>query len=260
MRVHISQIDKVANQVKHLMLAPIAGQLLAPFVAGSHTKVGIPKPARVKSAPFSLAGSAEKGRRDQIVAHGNKNGGPVARGLPEEASPRDSSEVLEPRCSFKVHPQTAQPCLVAGGSGAAAFFSHLDALRRQAHRDERHYAFKERSEGIWCNDLRAEYGKRLRQYASTEGGRLDLSRLLSMLPAGTHAYVSGLPRLMQSGVNAVWRCRVPSQAVNWDSYGGRPSDVSTEGASRRISFAGGAWHTVRTDQTTRQRQCRKLAA
>jgi ferredoxin-NADP reductase len=260
LQVRISQIAKGANRVNHLTLAPIHDQLLASFVAGSHLKVGIPKPARVKSAPVSLAGSAEKGRRDPIVAHGNKNGRPVARGLPEEASPGESSQVSGPRCSFKLHPQAAQPCLVAGGSGTAVFFSHLDALRRQAYRDERHYAFKERSEGSWCNDLRAEHGKRLRQYGSTEGGRLDLARLLSMLPAGTHAYVCGLPRLMQSGVNAAGQCRIPSQAVHWDSYGGRPSDVNTEGASRRISFASGARHTVRTDQTTRQRQCRKLAA
>jgi len=224
------QIDKVASRVKRLTLAPINSQALVAFAAGSHIKVGIPKLASVKPAPFSLTGSARDARHYQIIAHRRNNSGRITRWLYDEAVPGEIVEVSDPRCGLKLHPQAAHHCLVAGGSGIAAFFSHLDELRRAGHDYELHYVFRERSEGIWCDDLRAEHGERVRQYVTSEGERLDLSRLLSMQPAGTHVYVCGPPRLIQAAVNAAWWCGFPSEALHWDAYGWRPSAVTTKHA------------------------------
>jgi ferredoxin-NADP reductase len=251
LRVRIVQIDKVAWAMRHLMLAPINGQRLAPFVAGSHIKVEVPKFAGVKAGAFSLTGSAHDAHVYQILVRHTRNQSSVACWLHDEAKPGEIVDVSEPRCGLELYPQAAHHCLVAGGSGISAFLSHLDALHRDEDAYELHYAFKDRREGIWCDDLRACHGQRFRQYVSTEGERLDFNRLLSAQPPGAHVYVCGPPRLLQSAVDAARPSNFPAHAIHWDAYGWRPRIEGGERAGR-ASPARKEWHSVR-NQTRRQR-------
>lgn len=237
MHVRIVQIDKLAKGIKHLTLAPVNDYCLAPFVAGSHIRLGVPQLAGTKRAPFSLTGW--NARRYQIVVHNNNGSGPVARWLHDEARPGELVDVSEPRCGLRLHPRAMHHCLVAGGSGITAFFSHLDSLRRHGRGYELHYAFKDRSDGIWCDDLRAAHGARFRQYVSAEGEHLDLSCLLSAQPLGTHVYVCGPARFIQSAIDAARRVGFPIRAIHWDAFGWRPSMSAPGERARQASGARG---------------------
>lgn len=222
MRVRIAQIFKVARGIKHLTLAPVEGQRLAPFVPGSHIKLRIPKLVGARAAAFSLTGSAQYARRYQIVVHRRRTAGSVARWLHDQAKPGDIVQVSEPRCGLELRPQATYHCLVAGGGGISAFLSHLDALRGGEKGYELHYAIRDKSDAVWCDDLQAHHGERFRQYVSTEGERLDFSHLLSAQPPGAHVYVCGPPRLIRSAVDAARRGDFPAHSIHWDAYGWDP--------------------------------------
>lgn len=229
MRVRVVRIDKIARSATYLALAPLRSQRLPPFAAGSHIRISVPKLPDAKAAPFSLTGSMDDEHEYQIVVHRKGNGESVADWLHNEAQLGDTLDVSEPKCGLRLNPEAAHHCLVAGGSGIAALFPHMAALRRQGAHYELHYAFRNEDEGIWRDALRVRHGDRVREYVATEGERLNLSRLLSAQPPGTHVYVCGPPRLIQSVVDAARHSEFPFGAIHWDAYGWQPDlEVSPE--------------------------------
>ncbi len=222
MRVRIVQIDTLARRVKRLTLGPTTGHCLAAFAAGSHVQIALPQWARAKPTPFSLTGSAQDTHRYQIVVFRRTNAGLVTRWLHDAARAGEIVDISAPRCGLPLHPHAAHHCLVAGGSGISAFFSHLHFLHRRGHGYELHYAMKDRDAEIWCDDLLVRQGKRFTQYVSTEGQRVDFRRILSVQPPGAHVYVCGPSRLIQSAVDAARVGDFPSHAIHWDTYGWQP--------------------------------------
>jgi ferredoxin-NADP reductase len=86
-----------------------------------------------------------------------------------------------------------------------------------------HYALRSREEGIYSAALTAQHGQRFKQYVAAEGARLRVNKLLSAQTPGTHVYVVGPRRLIQSVVDAARAGRFPLRAIHWDAYGWRPN-------------------------------------
>jgi ferredoxin-NADP reductase len=221
-RVRIAHIDELASHVKRLKLAPDNDDCLPPFVAGSHIQVAVPNLTDVKPAPFSLIGPPGESRCYEIVVYHTRRAGPVIRWLHDEARLGSLVSISLPRCGLELQLRATHHCLVAGGSGITAFFSHLEVLRRAGQGYQLHYTFKQRADGVWCNALLAEHNRHVRRYVSEEGERLDPTRVLSTQPPGAHVYVVGPPRLIQSVVDVARGNGFPRQAIHWDTYGWRP--------------------------------------
>lgn len=223
MRVRIVQVERVAHRTKALVLAPANGGRLPDFAPGSHVTIAVPQVSGKRRAPLSLTGSSSDTSYYRIVVQHRKSSGSIMRWLHDQAAPPDIVDISEPRCGLRLHAQAARHCLVAGGSGITAFFSHLDQLHKERADYEMHYALRSREEGIYSAALTAQHGQRFKQYVAAEGARLRVDKLLSAQTPGTHVYVVGPRRLIQSVVDAARAGRFPLRAIHWDAYGWRPN-------------------------------------
>ncbi len=247
MRVRIVQVERVAHRTKALILAPANGGRLPDFAPGSHVTIAVPHLSGKRRAPFSLTRPSTDTSHYQIVVHRNKSSGSVTYWLHDQAVPGDVVDISEPRCGLRLEAQAARHCLVAGGSGITAFFSHLNQLRKEYADYELHYALSSRAEGIYCAALTAQHGQRFKQYVAAEGARLQADKLLSAQTPGTHVYVVGPRRLIQSVVDAARTLRFPLRAIHWDAYVWRP-DIGVDEQN------GNRFATAKCDGLTRLKQ------
>jgi ferredoxin-NADP reductase len=140
---------------------------------------------------------------------------------------------------FPLDNRARKHLMIAGGIGITPFLSQIAQLSRQGGRFELHYAARSAALGAYMADLKAAQGDRVHLYLDDQGQVIDLSRVLSMQPIGTHLYVCG-PKGMIGWVRATaaamgW----PEAAVHFEEFlapaPGLPFTVELAVSGRTVS-------------------------
>ena len=222
--VLVTQIELVTPQIKRFTLKCASRKPLPAWSAGSHIPVALTGGKRGWCNFYSLTGTPGETAFYQIAVRkedpSNSKGGSVY--LHEQVKLGDTLEIGTPRNFFGLVRHARKHILIAGGIGITPFLSFLARLKLAGAAYELHYAFRERGEGAFWEQLCEEHGPHVRFYVSAEGTRLSPAVALARQPLGTHVYVCGPQSLIASVSGAAAEVGWPSSHVHWEAFAPPP--------------------------------------
>lgn len=218
--VRVTKIDALTPRIKRFTLECAGGGVLPAWSGGSHVSVTLTSGERTWNSAYSLVGRPGETAFYQIAVRkeeaSKSKGGSVF--LHEQIRVGAAFEIGTPQNFFGLARQAQKHVLIAGGIGITPFLSQLATLKPAGVSYELHYAFRERSEGAFWEQLCSEHGPRVRFYVSAEGTRLSPPAVLARQPLGTHVYVCGPHSLIAAVCGAASELGWPASHVHVEEF------------------------------------------
>ena len=222
--VQVTNIERLTPRIKRFTLECAEGGWLPAWAGGSHVPVTLTDGKRCWQNSYSLIGTPGETRFYQIAVRkedpSRSKGGSLL--LHEQVQPGDTLEIGTPGNYFSLARRAAKHVLIAGGIGITPFLAHLATLRPSGAAYELHYAFRERAEAAFWEQLCGEHGPRVRFYVSAEGTRLSPPAVLARQPLGTHVYVCGPHSLIDAVSGAASELGWPASHVHFEEFAPPP--------------------------------------
>ncbi len=198
-KVSVAAVSQVAESIKQFTLAASNGGELPLFSGGSHIVVEMNIDGRIHRNPYSLMSNPEQNDHYQIgvLKQQLSRGGSVF--MHEKVEAGTELNISYPTNLFTISRLSKKNVLVAGGIGITPFMSQIYDLNRLGLDYELHYAYRKPETGAFRDKLQQMAAEKSKFYVDSEGCRLDIAKLLSVQPLGTHVYVCG-PQSMVDGV------------------------------------------------------------
>ena len=222
--VKVTKSEMLTPSIKRFTLECAEGGRLPAWSAGAHLPITLTGIERVWQNSYSLIGTPGETAFYQIAVRkedpARSKGGSLF--LHEQVQPGDRLEIGRPGNYFLLARRAAKHVLIAGGIGITPFLAHLAALKQQGASYELHYAFRDRTEGAFWEQLCTEQGARVRFYVSAEGTRLSPSVILARQPLGTHIYICGPHSLIAAVTHAAAEAGWPASHVHFEEFAPPP--------------------------------------
>ncbi|WP_095093656.1 PDR/VanB family oxidoreductase [Pseudomonas sp. Irchel 3A5] len=231
--VRVAQTHLLTPMVRELLLEPLRGSLPA-FSAGSHVQVHLPNGRR---NAYSLLGDPAQTRHYRIAVRRQSLSRGGSHFVHDELDVGDRLTISAPANLFPVHSKARLHLLIAAGIGITPFMAYCAELTRQGQDFELHYACRPGISDAYLDTLREQLEARLHVYASPTR-RLDLNKLLSQRPLGTHVYACGPQTLIDALREQSQALGWPASRVHWEAFAapepGVPFDVHLARSGQRL--------------------------
>lgn len=240
-RVRISEIERVAANIRRFRFIPVDGAALPVFSGGSHIIVTMRNGDRTWRNPYSLMSSPDDSSSYQIsvLKVDQSRGG--SHFMHDAVRVGTELEISSPVNLFPVNKRARRHLLVAGGIGITPFMSMARDLVRQGADFELHYAVRSTALGAYTDLLQSEYGSRVRLYVSEAGEMVPLAGILGEQPLGTHMYVCGPQRMIDWALESGIECGWPKENLHSEHFNaptpGKPFQVRLLRSGREISVS-----------------------
>ncbi|MCB5191218.1 PDR/VanB family oxidoreductase [Methylobacillus arboreus] len=191
LNVIVSNIELVADGIRHFTFIAADGGELPGFSGGSHVVVSMPAGNRTYRNAYSLLSSPADRSNYQIAVRLQEQSRGGSRFMHEQVKVGTRLDISWPVNLFPISRVGHQHILVAGGIGITPFMSQVHDLLRTGAGFELHYAFRSPRHAGFIDQLKQLLGNKLVCHDQSQGQILDLHALLSRQPLGTHVYVCG---------------------------------------------------------------------
>lgn len=240
LQVRVVHTDQVTPHIKHFILEAADGSALPHFSGGSHVVVVMRDGAHTYRNPYSLMGDGYHTRHYQIAVRREDASRGGSAFMHDKVRPGDTLGLLKPANLFMLDRFACKHLLIAGGIGITPFHSMLHDLRRLDADHELHYCVRGIEHAAFWNRITQESNRRALLYTGDK--RLDIAALLDRQPAGTHVYVCGPRRLIESVKAAAAALGWSLSHVHYEEFthaaGGAPFDVTLARSGRTIHVSG----------------------
>ena len=189
--IKVEAIEQVTPLVKHFTFVKQDGTELPAFSGGSHVVVSLDINGRVHRNPYSLMGSPEDTSAYHISVRKQEKSRGGSEYMHESVAVGMQFKITYPVNFFSLAKKGRKHLLIAGGIGITPFMSQIADLKRTDADFELHYAFRSPEHGAFASELKQSCGRKFHCYTDSNGERLNLDKLLSKQPLGSHVYVCG---------------------------------------------------------------------
>jgi dimethylamine monooxygenase subunit B len=227
--VRVVEVEQATDTVKRFRLAPLSGEPLPEFSAGSHVIVTMNEDGRHIKNPYSLVDRAPDGSsyRIGVLRVANSRGG--SKFMHERVRVGSELVIAMPVNLFPIVRTGRKHILVAGGIGITPIYAMAADLKRRSVPYELHYAMRSAAHGAFVDELREAHGEKLRLYRDDAGEMLAVAEILRNQPLGAHLYVCGpsgmIDAVLEAGRQAGW----PEENLHSERFlapaGGEPFSV-----------------------------------
>jgi ferredoxin-NADP reductase len=237
-RVRISEIERVAANIRRFRFTPIDGAPLPVFSGGSHIIVTMRNGDRVWRNPYSLMSSPDDPSSYQIsvLKVDRSRGG--SHFMHDSVRVGTELEISSPVNLFPVNMRARRHLFIAGGIGITPFMSMARDLVRNGADFELHYGVRSTTLGAYTDLLQSQYGSRVRIYLSESGETIPLARILDEQPLGTHMYVCGPKPMIDWALESAVDCGWPKENLHSEQFNapvpGKPFHVKLLRSGREI--------------------------
>ena len=234
--VTVSDVVPVNDLVTRFHFRRRDGGLLPTFSGGAHVVVEMRDGDRTRLNPYSLMGSPLDTRDYTISVRRDDVGRGGSLFMHRQVKPGHEMVISYPVNLFSLDLRARKHLMLAGGIGITPFMAQTAQLAAEGGNFELHYSCRTASLGTYADVLKARYDRRVRLYHDDRGEQIELDRLLSSQPLGTHLYVCG-----------------PAGMINW--VRDRAAAVGLAGRDRAFrAFRGAAARRPVRRDAGRQRQ------
>ena len=224
--LRVEQIDRENELIKSFSLTAVDGGLLPGFQPGAHLQITIKPPdgSRLRRHYSLLCNSADRSHYE-IAVQLQPRGRGGSRYLHERIVEGDVLESRAPVNNFPMVGNARHSILIAGGIGITPILSMLQWLVSNALSYEMHYSASSGTTLAFSNRIKCMAGDRVKFYNSqvSQKQRMDLQHMLSDPKPGTHVYVCGPQRLINSVRETATAASWPAHQIHFESFGIEPS-------------------------------------
>ncbi|OYX20943.1 MAG: ferredoxin--NADP(+) reductase [Rhodobacterales bacterium 32-66-9] len=189
--VRVAEVVPVNELITRFRFVARDGSDLPAFSGGAHVVVDMDdhgtrrlNPYSLMSDPFDRSGYEISVRRDDLGRGGSLY-------LHRHVKPGMELVISHPMNLFPLDTRAKKHLMIAGGIGITPFLAQIAQLSRAGGRFELHYAARSPALGAYMDRLTSAHPGAVHCYFDDQKQVIDLARILSMQPIGTHLYVCG---------------------------------------------------------------------
>jgi len=216
--VVVSDVVAVNDLIKRFHFVRPDGEPLPAFSGGSHIVIEMHDGETLRRTPYSLSSSPFETGDYQVSIRRDDEGRGGSLYMHREVTPGTAMRISHPANLFSLDKRAPKHLMLAGGIGITPFMAQTAQLRDTGGVAELHYGVRSRALGAYLDELSARLGPRLHVYLDERDERMDLDRLLSSQPTGTHLYVCGPTPMIDAVLEAARRHAWPEAHVHHEHF------------------------------------------
>jgi ferredoxin-NADP reductase len=236
--VRVTEVTPLNAFVTRFGFEALDGGLLPTFSGGAHTVVemqdrGITRmnPYSLMSDPFDQSAYTISVRRDDAGRGGSLF-------MHTSVKVGDEMVISNPVNLFSLDLRAKKHLMIAGGIGITPFMAQIKQLDRAHGNWELHYACRSADLGAYVDYLTSSHPNDVSVYLGDLEQRIELESLLDGQPLGTHIYVCGPNRMIDSVRAKAAELGWPRESVHYEEFlapqPGKPFEVKLAVSNRVI--------------------------
>lgn len=191
LEVTVTEVVAVNEVIKRFHFERRDGLPLPTFSGGAHIVVEMKDGERKRLNPYSLMSSPQN-THDYTISVRRDDSGRGGSLFMHNSVRRGMDMIISyPVNLFSLDLRAKKHLMIAGGIGITPFVAQIAQLAATGGNFELHYQSRSPALAAYADTLKDRHDKRIHLYYDEEKQRIELARLLSSQPLGTHVYVCG---------------------------------------------------------------------
>lgn len=224
----VTAMRQLTNRVRVYEFKQLNGEVLPRFEAGAHIKVPIVlEGSTAQTRCYSL--SSNPGNRSiyEIAVKLEPGGTGGSKFIHENYRLGTQLNCEPPSNFFKLDNSGEATILIAGGIGITPIKAMAHELKNHRRNFELHFSAKKSSDMPFLDDLRQEFPKQLKIYASLEQ-RMNLSEIIATAPQNSIFYLCGPSSLIDGFIRVSKELAIPLERVKYEKFHREDSNEDKE--------------------------------
>lgn len=237
--VRVAEVVPVNDLITRFRFVARDGSELPAFSGGAHTVVEMDDHGTRRLNPYSLMSDPEDRSGYEISVRRDDQGRGGSLFMHRHVRPGLEMVISHPVNLFPLDNRARKHLMIAGGIGITPFLAQIAQLSHFGGRFELHYAARSPALGAYMDRLTAAHPDRVHCYFDDRGQQIDLGRILSMQPIGTHLYVCGPKGMIDWVLGTASAMGWPKLALHHEEFlapgTGKPFTVELAASGRTIT-------------------------
>ena len=191
LKVRVAAVTPVNELITRFRFERLDGAPMPAFSGGAHTVVDMNDHGTRRLNPYSLMSDPADRSGYEISVRRDDAGRGGSLYLHRHVKPGMEMEISYPINLVPLDSRARKHLMIAGGIGITPFLAQIAQLSAHGGRFELHYSARSRALGAYMDRLTAAHPAQVHCTFDDEKQVIDLKRVLSMQPLGTHLYVCG---------------------------------------------------------------------
>lgn len=239
LNVRVAEVVEVNALIKRFRFVNRDGSPMPAFSGGSHVVVEMDDNGTRRLNPYSLMSDPEDRAGYEISVRRDDVGRGGSLYMHNHVKPGMEMVISYPVNLFALDSRARKHLMIAGGIGITPFLAQIAQLSHLGGKFELHYSARSKPLGAYMDRLTAAHLDRVHCYFDDEQQTIDLGRILSMQPLGTHLYVCGPKGMINWVLSTAEKMGWPAHALHHEEFlapgTGKPFDVELAVSQKRIT-------------------------
>jgi dimethylamine monooxygenase subunit B len=218
LKVRVAEVVEVNDLIRRFRFVSLDGSPMPAFSGGAHTVVEMDDHGTRRLNPYSLMSDPEDRSAYEISVRRDDVGRGGSLYMHRHVTPGLQMEISYPVNLFPLDTRARKHLMFAGGIGITPFLAQIAQLAHFGGAFELHYAARNRALGAYMDRLTAAHPDRAHCYSDDQKQAIDLARILSMQPIGTHLYVCGPKGMITWVLSTAAKMGWPDQALHHEEF------------------------------------------
>ncbi len=218
LHVRVAEVVQVNDLIKRFRFVARDGGALPAFSGGAHTVVEMDDHGTRRLNPYSLMSDPEDGSGYEISVRRDDAGRGGSLYMHSHVVPGMEMVISHPVNLFALDNRAKKHLMIAGGIGITPFLAQIAQLSHFGGKFELHYAARNPALGAYMDRLTAAHPDRVHCCFDDLGQSIDLGRILSMQPLGTHLYVCGPKGMIAWVLKTAEAMGWPARALHHEEF------------------------------------------
>jgi dimethylamine monooxygenase subunit B len=218
LQVRVAEVVPVNALITRFRFVSRDGSDLPAFSGGAHTVVEMDDHGVRRLNPYSLMSDPQDRSGYEISVRRDDAGRGGSLYMHRHVVAGMEMTISYPVNLFALDNRAKKHLMIAGGIGITPFLAQIAQLAQFGGRFELHYAARNRDLGAYMDRLRAAHPTAVHCYFDEEKQTIDLGRILSMQPIGTHLYVCGPKGMIGWVLNTAEAMGWPKLALHHEEF------------------------------------------
>lgn len=239
LNVRVAEVVPVNELITRFRFVSRDGSSLPAFSGGAHTVVEMDDHGTRRLNPYSLMSDPENTSCYEISVRRDDQGRGGSLFMHRHVRPGMEMVLSYPVNLFALDNRARKHLMIAGGIGITPFLAQIAQLSHFGGKFELHYSARSIPLGAYMDRLTAAHPDRVHCYFDDQGQKIDLARLFSMQPIGTHLYVCGPKGMINWVLTSAESMGWPKQALHSEEFlapgTGNPFTVELAASGKTIT-------------------------
>ncbi len=218
LKVRVESVVEVNELIKRFRFVSRDGSTLPAFSGGAHTVVEMDDHGTRRLNPYSLMSDPQDLSGYEISVRRDDAGRGGSLYMHHHIKPGMDMVLSYPMNLFALDNRARKHVMIAGGIGITPFLAQIKQLQHFGGKFELHYAARSKPLGAYMDRLAADHGSKVHFYFDDQKQVIDLKRVLSMQPIGTHLYVCGPKGMINWVLKTAAEMGWPAKALHHEEF------------------------------------------